>query len=89
MKPKDCFGVLIRTTGVILAVYALWCLAYAAALGLGLPEETPHEHLDNLISAALAMMVALYLIRGAPHLVRFAYPKAGEGSAEDSQSDKK
>lgn len=83
MKPKDWFGVLVRTTGVVLAVYALWCLAYAAALWLGLPEETPHEHLDNLISAALAMMVALYLIRGAPHLVCFAYPKNGEASGDD------
>jgi len=74
MKPRDWFGVLVRTTGLVLAVYALWCLAYAAALWLGLPEETPHEHLDNLISAALAMVVALYFIRGAAHLVRFAYP---------------
>lgn len=84
MKPKDWFGVSVRTIGVALAVYALWCLAFAAALWLGLPEEAPHEHLDNLISAASAAIVAVYLMRGAPHLVCFAYPDekkdAGVGS---------
>ena len=84
MKPKDLFGVLVRAIGVVLAVFALWFLAYAGELLLGLPGETPHEHIENLVSAVLAAVVAVYLIRGAPHLVRFAYPKDKDNAAEEN-----
>lgn len=82
MKPKDWFGVLVRAIGVVLAAFSLWFLCYAAELLLGLPGESPHEHVDNLVSGLVAAVVAAYLIRGAPHLVRFAYPAQKEDSDE-------
>ena len=83
MKPKEWFEVLVRAIGVVLAVFSLWYLAFAAELLLGLPGETPHEHIENLVSGLIAAVVAGYLIRGAPQLVRFAYPKNKETPTEE------
>jgi hypothetical protein len=85
MKPRDCFGVVVRTVGLLLVLFSLFYFygAVAAtvspALGRG---GTPVYYIGI---GVVMMSVGLYLLRGAPHLLRFAYGK--DQDAQDDQHD--
>lgn len=70
MKAKEIFGIIVRVVGLLALVSGLGA-AYAAfgMLSFG-----------RLLARALLygipyLLVSLYLLRGAPHLVRFSYPE--------------
>jgi hypothetical protein len=73
MKPRECFGVILRTVGVIV-LFVSGLYLYSAGVALLFPE-TPHVSTPPryLLAFALTLAVGLYFLRGAPHLMRFAY----------------
>jgi len=81
MRSRDCFGVVVRSLGlviVLLGVYNVFTSLY-----LPLDPDFPHRHLavGGLVVAAFFGLVGLALMRGATSLVRFCYPlERGERS---------
>jgi hypothetical protein len=76
MAPRECFGIAIRTIG-ILVLFASVMYLYSALAVLfvhGMPHTYPLA--SYLGACAVALVVGLYFLRGAPRLVRFAYPPA-------------
>ena len=85
MTARECFGVAIRTIGILLLFASVMYLYSAAALLLfhGMPRRYP---LASYFGAfVVAFLVGLYFLRGAPQLMRFAYPSAK--SSVDAGSD--
>jgi hypothetical protein len=74
MKPQDVFGVVVRTFGLIaLVASAFYCnSAVAGWLDSAESNTSPRQY---AVTAILLFCAGLYLIRGAPRLVRFAYHK--------------
>ena len=80
MKPRDCFGVVVRTVGLLLMLFSLFyfiggvAAAISPSLGRG---GTPVYY---VAIGGVMILVGLYLLRGAPHLLRYSYG----GDKEDS-----
>ena len=74
MAPKDIFGIIVRTIGLCLSLYAIWYLAFAVAVGSSiLAEEKPGDARAYLISGITFLAISAALLRGASRIVRFAY----------------
>ena len=73
MEPRDIFGIIIRTFGLSLFIYAIWYLVYGVATIVGLPEDSPGYLISYFITGGTYFVIGLYLLRGAPFLIRFAY----------------
>jgi hypothetical protein len=73
MKPVEVFGIVIRVFGLSLFIYALWYLVYGVSTVLGLGEQAGGYRVSYFISGITFLLLSLYLLRGAPHLVRFSY----------------
>jgi hypothetical protein len=72
MSPKELFALIVRVIGLLGAIYLI---RHIVKIGV----DTPTLLVVRLASA----LVGLYMVRGAPLLVKFAYPeKAGEGTAK-------
>ena len=75
MKPRDIFGIIVRTFGVILVVYSLWYLLYGLLQLIGCEQEQkPGELLGNFLFGGVLFFLATYFLRGAPRLLNFCYP---------------
>jgi hypothetical protein len=75
MTGKDLFGVILRVAGLILSAYALWYLWFAL---LALGGMTPPKDVRIASYWAFgvpALLVGIYFLRGAPHILRFSYPE--------------
>jgi len=82
MKPSDIFGVVVRTIGLCLMLYALWYLLFAVAeVGGILAEQSPGEERVYFLNGLGALIVALFLMRGGRRITRFSYP--GEDKGKD------
>ena len=79
MNPRDIFGIIIRTFGLSLFVYAIWFLAYGIATVAGLPEDVPGYKVGYFITGGVHFAIGLYLLRGAPGIIRFSYPSHHRG----------
>lgn len=67
MTPRDIFGIVVRTAGLLSVMWGLSALAVSAtAYGQG-----------AAVAGLISVVVGLYLLRGAPHLLDYAYPSAG------------
>ena len=75
MNPKESFGVVVRAVGLIVSCAALLYFLSALLL-LVVPNYragvSPAWH--YLLSGLVSLVPGIYLLRGAPHVVRFAYP---------------
>ena len=78
MKPRDVFGIIVRTAGLSLTIYALWYLAYGIAMMAGLPEEDQGNRPGYFVTGFLFLLMGLYFLRGAPGIFGFAYPAEGK-----------
>ena len=77
MKPKDVFGIIVRLLGLISLGYGLQYLlswtfmtlrqSASPAQGWGGP--------DYLIIGLIYIPLGLFLLRGAPYVINFAYPR--------------
>jgi hypothetical protein len=72
MKPNELFGVVVRVIGLIGLLYLLreevnllfsGMLPMVLALGWG-----------PILESILGIFISIYFLRGAPALVRFAFP---------------
>ena len=73
---------MIRSLGILTLVGCI-LYVYSTIITLLSPDsptskETPASH--YLIAAVVLLVAGLYLLRGAPHLMRFAYPKEKDES---------
>lgn len=76
MTPRECFGIAIRTIGILVLFASVMYLysAFAILFVHGMPHTYPL--VSYLGAATVALFVGLYFLRGAPRLIRFAYPSA-------------
>ena len=77
MKPYEAFGVVVRSAGLLLLVSTANMLLMAVAQP------------GFLILMIPMLAIGIWLLRGAPVLVDFAYPKRdGEGNGWSTHSDR-
>ena len=74
MSPAKVFGIVVRVSGLSLLIYSCWYLVYGLAIVFGLPEDQPGYKIGYFLSGFLFFVLSLYLLRGAPQLVRYCYP---------------
>jgi hypothetical protein len=75
MKPAEIFGIVVRVFGLSLLFYALWYLVYGVSSIVGAVAGCAESYqAAYFISGFFFLIVAVYLLRGAPQIVRFAYP---------------
>jgi hypothetical protein len=73
MTPKNCFGIIIRTTGLLVLLVALYYFFFGLLLFRGAFSSMAPL---LLMQSGLGMCVGSYLLRGAPLILRFAYPNS-------------
>ena len=84
MTSKDTFGVVVRVVGLLVVLAAILYFLSGIVLIINpqfRPNVEPSWH--YFLDGAIGLLIGLYLLRGAPHVVRFAYRD------EDSEADKK
>ena len=64
MKPSELFGVAVRIIGLMGLLYLV--SNAVVFIGTGAPWQL-------VVRTILLLLLSLYLLRGAPHIVRFAY----------------
>lgn len=64
MSPRDLFAVFVRTAGLI----SLFYLLQSVLLVLGVEVQWPF-----VVRTLVWLILSIWLLRGAPALVRFAY----------------
>jgi hypothetical protein len=89
-RVQELFGLALRILGAVVLYYGLSGLLDAALFNLGYfnyPDSSPNYY---LISGLFQLVVGIYLLRGAPGLVRFAYPASEDedDDEEDSEEEK-
>jgi hypothetical protein len=72
MQPKDVFGIVVRTIGLLESLYGIWFLAYAVAQYAGASEETWPTG-DYVITGGLWFVLGAALLLGAGLVERIAY----------------
>lgn len=71
MKPKEAFGLIVRVFGLIGLAY---CIRHLV--------KNPADCVVLLVARVVFALIALYMIRGASLLVKFAYPECPACSTE-------
>lgn len=85
MRAEDWFAVAVRVFGVVTIVNGLSLLLDFLLAKLGYfnqPDPTPGYY---LIFGAALIVVGLYLARGAPFLIDFAFPFEDYEEEEDEE----
>lgn len=75
MSARDVFGIVVRFVGLSLLIFALWYLIYGIATVAGFPEQAKGYKYAYFITGAFFLLASLYLLRGAPLLMRYSYPQ--------------
>lgn len=83
MTPRDWFGVVLRTVGLLLilggAGYLLVVLGMLLNPMLAVPGMS-RMLIPPLLSSLGALVAGVYLLGGAPGLIGFSYPERGPAS---------
>ena len=72
MKPVEVFAIVVRTVGMIVSLAAAAILFWAL---LNLVLGGPASPVGLIIIGAPILLVGLWLLRGAPPLLVYAFPK--------------
>lgn len=75
MKPRQIFGIVVRTFGLCLTIYAAWYVLFAMAILAGIQNAYRDEVPGYLLTGIPAAIAGLYLLRGAPLLLDFSYSR--------------
>jgi hypothetical protein len=69
MKSSDLFALAVRIVGLVSLLYMIGSalMLFGASIPLFL-----------VVKEVVWLLVSIYLLRGAPHVVRFAYPERNE-----------
>ena len=79
MKPSEVFGICIRVLGLCgIIAGILYIYSGIHLLFHGQDQYTGFYVKEYIILGIIVTIIAIYFIRGAPHIVRFAYPKDKE-----------
>jgi hypothetical protein len=78
MRVEDCFAVAVRVVGLVVFIYGLEWLLNSFLFRLGYFNYLDSSPGYYLIFGLAQVLVGLYLLRGAPHLLGFAYPTEDE-----------
>jgi hypothetical protein len=76
MSAKDWFGLIVRVfglAGTLWGFFYLMSVLYYLMGGHPTPGYTVYHY---LLAAIVTLVPSVYFLRGAPHLIRFAYPDA-------------
>jgi hypothetical protein len=77
MKPKDIFSLAVRLFGLIFVYHALQVLPAAAGqFFLAFPQFRVGAMFVALLTVGWPIVVSYWFLRGAPLIVRTAYPEA-------------
>jgi len=71
MKPKDIFGLAVRLLGLVFLYHGLSALPGIVSI---IPPNSAGNFIGGIIMLGWPWVVAYWLLRGAPALVRLAYP---------------
>jgi len=91
MRAEEWFALAVRVVGVLIFLYGLGYLLDSFLFRLGYfnyPESSPAYYVVAGISYGV---VGLYLMRGAPQIVRFAYPveeEQDEDNRDEEEADR-
>jgi hypothetical protein len=76
MKTKDAFIVGVRVVGLFTLAKALDYLIAGFDISVGIYKPSPAESMGRIYSHILVYLaVGIYLLSGAPHLVRLVYER--------------
>jgi hypothetical protein len=75
MTPKSVFGLAVRVLGLVFLYRGLSALPEILSI---FSTGSFRGSLGIIIMIAWPFLLALWLIRGAPHLVRIAYPDSAD-----------
>jgi len=75
MKPRELFGVAVRVIGLLAAANGLSHIINSGLGPLGYFTTQRTAYSFYLIEGIIQLVAGLYLLRGAPFLIRFAYPE--------------
>lgn len=84
MKAVDYFALALRIVGVLMLAYGIRDVVDSLLFKLGYfnyLDSTPSYYVITGLASTIA---GLYLLRGAPGLVRFAYPANDEDEDEET-----
>jgi len=73
MKPRECFGVVVRAFGLLLVLASLFYFVGAVAAGILPQPRSDSMAVYFIVLGGIMMLVGLYLLRGAPSLLRYSY----------------
>lgn len=89
MKPRDIFGLSVRLIGLIFLYQGLQAVpASVANVCLLFPHFIFRNLLPSLWLVGWPLLIAYWLLRGAPRLLRLAYgeePQSAESSPEPAR----
>lgn len=83
MEAEDWFALALRVFGVVTLAFGLEVLLDSLLFKLGYFSYPDSSAGYYLIAGSAQVVVGIYLARGAPHLVEFAYPVEDEESNVD------
>ena len=86
MKAKEIFGIIVRTFGLSLLIYAIWYLSYGIASLIGFQNDSS-ELRAYFLTGGLQLLMGLYLLRGASSLVSFAYAEKQEPEKQPEKTN--
>ncbi len=72
MSARDLFGVIVRTLGLIVALYGVAAFFLFLFEGIGL----------GIVFGIVGVVVGVYLLRGAPWVMELAYPTVGRAEPQ-------
>ena len=81
MTPKEHFAIAVRVVGLIVVLFALGYFVDAGIMFIN-PYGRGEPAVHYFVTGVIALFAGLYLLRGAPHVIRFAFPE------RDTKSDK-
>lgn len=71
--PREIFGLVLRLVGLALLFWGVLYL-YSPIQAIIQPEESDASTLEYLGYGIGYVLISAYFLRGAPHILRFAYP---------------
>ena len=83
MNAKGYFALALRILGAVFTARGLWYLADSLLGPLGYFGTVRTSFAYYFIIGLTHCVVGLYLLRGAPFLVRFAYPPQDDSLTDD------
>ena len=72
MAPRECFGVVVRAFGLV-ALAASVLYLYSGIIVLFSTDAAASNLGTYFVATILSLLVGRYLLKGAPHVMTFAY----------------